>query len=178
MHAHRPLVLAGCWEFSRLIIRCFPKSILSRTKQFLMLKEGHWEWPAPPTRTPVCHIPRWITMAISLSASSAGRLLALLRFLSSQGLWLYREKCTSAGHQHMAWHQLPVHFYSLVLKAPQYPQHQAPCLQTFIWHKEIRWQGSGKLPWWASGRVLAWYTWGPGFNPDTDWGFASSLLSR
>lgn len=78
MRAHRPLVLAGCWEFSRLTIRCFPKSILSRAKQFLMLKEGHWEWPAPPTRTPLCHIPRWITMAISLSASSAGQLLALL----------------------------------------------------------------------------------------------------
>lgn len=163
MHAHRPLVLAGCWEFSRLIIKCFPKSILSRTKQFLMLKEGHREWPALPTSTPLLHTCVKHHGHQSLGTTSTGLLMALLRIHSSQGLWLYEGKCTSAGHKHMAWHQLPVQFSS-VLRALQYPQHPSTMLANIDMAQRNQMAGLRKLPWWLSGRVLAWCVWDPGFS--------------
>lgn len=41
----------------------------------------------------------------SLWAASTGLFMALLRFLSSRGLWLHRGRCTSAGDMTNAWHK-------------------------------------------------------------------------
>lgn len=109
---HRPLVLAGCWEFSR----SGNKMLLGKGWR----KNTKCGQRCPPEHLCITHLCRiWSTMVISsLWATSAGLFVALLGFLSSRGLWLHGGRCTSAGDMtdtwckgFSAWYQVPVVIY-------------------------------------------------------------------